>query len=61
MNRPIFALAAALAALLAAPVTEARQKSAAIDLSTPAGASLAQRKIQCSATDNVAVTYTFHG
>ena len=63
MNRPIFALAAALAALLAAvPLADAQQKkSAALDLSTPAGASLAQRKIQCSAIDNVAVTYTFHG
>ncbi len=63
MNRPILAFAAALAALLAttAPVTEAKQKSKAIDLSTASGAALAQRKIQCSAVDDVPVIYTFHG
>ena len=57
--------AAALAALalLATAHAEAKKPKAvpAIDLATPEGAVIAGRKTQCSAEDNVAVTYTFHG
>ena len=58
------ALLAACALLIAAaPVAEAQKKKAgsAVDLATPEGATLAGRKIQCSAVDNAPVIYTFHG
>ncbi len=35
--------------------------AAPLDLTTPEGASLAMRKIQCSTEDNVPVTYFWHG
>lgn len=52
------ALAAALLTLVV-PAWAAKQKP--IDLSTPDGATLAQRKVQCSAKDNEPVIYWFHG
>jgi hypothetical protein len=63
MNRPLLATVAAFAALLAAasPPLDAKPEGKPIDLGTPQGANLAQRKIQCSANDAFPVIYTFHG
>ena len=65
MIRPIASLAALLLAtfgLLALPTAEAaKAKTKPIDLSTPEGANLAARRIQCGANDNTPTIYSFHG
>jgi len=53
------ALIATLLCALALPAQAAKPKR--IDLSTPEGANLAARKIQCSAQDNEPTVYWFHG
>jgi len=50
---------ATLALTIALPAWAAKPKP--IDLSTPEGATLAQRKVQCSANDNEPTVYWFHG
>ena len=50
---------ATLAWTIALPAWAAKPKP--IDLSTPEGATLAQRKVQCSANDNEPTVYWFHG
>lgn len=61
MSRAIKSASALAAALLtvALPAWAAKQKP--IDLSTPEGATLAQRKVQCSAKDGEPTVYWFHG
>ena len=46
---------------LAAASAVAAPKAKPIDLTTPEGASLAARKIQCGSVDNVPTIYSFHG
>lgn len=58
IRRPVLLAACAL---LFAASAHAKTPKGAIDLATPEGATLAGRKTQCSAVDNVPVTYTFHG
>ena len=50
---------ATLALTIALPAWAAKPKP--IDLLTPEGATLAQRKVQCSANDNEPTVYWFHG
>jgi hypothetical protein len=62
MPHPFRALLCALALVpLLAPSGAVAQKARKIDLATPEGVLLANRKIHCSAKDNVPATYWWHG
>jgi hypothetical protein len=53
--------ALALCAIALAPLAAGAAKAPKLDLATPEGAMLANRKIQCSTKDNVPVTYWWLG
>ena len=53
--------ALAVCALALAPFAAGAAKAPKLDLNTPEGVMLANRKIQCSTKDNVPVTYWWHG
>jgi hypothetical protein len=57
----LLAATAATLLILAPPTAEAAKKNAKIDLTTPEGATLAGRRIQCGSVDNVPTIYSFHG
>ncbi len=59
MRTALLAATIAAAAFATPPAQAAKAKP--LDLSTPEGAMLANRKVQCSTKDNVPVTYWWHG
>lgn len=59
--RALMAATAATLLVLSPLSADAAKKAAKIDLNTPEGATLAGRRIQCGAVDNVPTIYSFHG
>lgn len=60
LSLTLAAVAATLITLTPFPA-EAAKKNAKIDLTSPEGATLAGRRIQCGSVDNVPTIYSFHG
>ncbi|NBX57721.1 MAG: DUF1838 domain-containing protein [Gammaproteobacteria bacterium] len=63
MSKPLISLTitAIAACCLTMSSAQAATKAQRIDLNTPEGATLAQRRIQCGSVDNTPTIYSFHG
>jgi len=59
--RALMTATAATLLVLSPLSADAAKKATQIDLNTPEGATLAGRRIQCGAVDNVPTIYSFHG
>lgn len=60
-TRLLVCVVATLSAMLAGPAMASKPRAPGIDLTTPEGASLGARKMQCSTVDSEPSIYWFHG